>query len=154
MTKPHTVSRNDRLPDTQGLVAVYTVLAVVMATLWFASLWHLAQYRKLPSTARSSRRAVTRLPLIVSGRYTTYLCEFRVATDVFLIQLVILRVAFVRHFPVEGPRCIMHMYEVLYRGVVLQPQSIPLFFRCPSNLHHLWTAATQRIDIPSGSTCP
>lgn len=53
----------------QALVAVYMVLTVTVASGLFFSLWHLAQFRRLPATARSARRTVTRLRLVIAARY-------------------------------------------------------------------------------------
>lgn len=40
-----------------------------MAVAWLFSLWHLAQFRNLFSAARSARRTVTRLRLVIAARY-------------------------------------------------------------------------------------
>ena len=40
-----------------------------MAVAWLFSLWHLAQFRNLSSAARSARRTVTRLRLVIAARY-------------------------------------------------------------------------------------
>lgn len=49
----------------KALLAIYMVLAVVAALASMFSLWHLAQFQKLPSTARSTRK----VRLVIAARY-------------------------------------------------------------------------------------